>query len=278
MNERERAIIVSRIKVDVGPATERHFSWRQFWASFKDWKTYVYAIMSLCACTPMYSLSMFMPSIIKGMGFTDLKAQAMSAPPYAVACLVTVGVSISADRRGERAFHVALPALLAVLGYILLVTLKDRGPAALYVSAIIAVTGAFAESPPKTSWFSNNFGGHTKRAVSLAIIIAIGNVGGALGGQVYRAQDAPHYVRGHEINLGLMAALAVISLGMKYVLYRINTYRAQLSPEEYRIACEGEELCDKVSGCNEHLVYVLTLFYPPYPIHLVQHPDFKYIL
>lgn len=33
--------------------------------------------------TPLYSLSMFMPSIINGMGFTALTAQAMSAPPYA---------------------------------------------------------------------------------------------------------------------------------------------------------------------------------------------------
>lgn len=33
--------------------------------------------------TPLYSLSMFMPSIISGMGFTALTAQAMSAPPYA---------------------------------------------------------------------------------------------------------------------------------------------------------------------------------------------------
>lgn len=43
--------------------------WRYWWSS---WFLY------------RYSLSLFLPSIIKGMGFQDLEAQAMSAPPYAI--------------------------------------------------------------------------------------------------------------------------------------------------------------------------------------------------
>ncbi|KAI8140340.1 major facilitator superfamily domain-containing protein [Fennellomyces sp. T-0311] len=253
LSEREREIIVNIIKVDVGPAVERHFSWKQFWDVFKDWKTFAFGVLSFAACTPMYSLSMFMPSIIRDMGFSSLRAQAMSSPPYAVACVITILNAMSADRHTERGFHIAIPSALGLIGYMLLIVCRNKGPAALYVSAIITVTGAFAESPPKTSWFSNSFGGHTKRAVALAFIIALGNIGGCIGGQVYRATDAPHYVRGHAINLSLMGVLILLSMGIKYTLYRINKKRDNMTPEEYRMACEGEELCDK-------------------------HPDFRYIL
>lgn len=83
LNEREREIIIRRLREDAGPSTETHFSWKQLRAAFLDWKVYMHAAGYICSVTPLYSLSMFLPSIIQGMGFTSLKAQAMSAPPYA---------------------------------------------------------------------------------------------------------------------------------------------------------------------------------------------------
>jgi hypothetical protein len=47
--------------------------------------------------TPFSSLSLFTPSITAGLGYTDLKAQLMTVPPYAAAYVVTILVSWSAD-------------------------------------------------------------------------------------------------------------------------------------------------------------------------------------
>jgi hypothetical protein len=84
INEREREIVVQRLKADAGPSTETHFSWKQFRAAFTDYKVYMHSLIYICGSTPLYSLSLFLPSIIQGMGFTDIRAQAMSAPPYAI--------------------------------------------------------------------------------------------------------------------------------------------------------------------------------------------------
>lgn len=65
-----------------------------------------------------------------------------------------------------------------MIGYVLLVTLKDKGSVAMYVAACITATGVFGPIAPMLSWFSNNFGGgHTKRAVATAIIVSLGNIG-----------------------------------------------------------------------------------------------------
>ncbi|ORY97594.1 major facilitator superfamily domain-containing protein [Syncephalastrum racemosum] len=193
LNDREKAIITRRLREDAGVASQKHFSWKQFFDTFLDWKTWYFAVMYLCGSITVYSLSMFMPSIVKGMGYSSLNAQAMSAPPYAFACVFCVLLAYSADYFMERGVHLAGTSFLAMIGYILLITLKDSGNVALFIAAIITTMGAFSAAPPVASWFSNNFGGHTKKAIAIAIIISAGSIGGAIAGQVYRADDAPHY-------------------------------------------------------------------------------------
>ncbi|KAI7881294.1 MFS general substrate transporter [Lichtheimia hyalospora FSU 10163] len=244
LNEREREIIIHRLRKDAGPATETQFSKKQVIVAFLDWKVYMHAAIFISLVTPLYSLSMFMPSIISGMGFTALTAQAMSAPPYAFACVATIAVAMHADRKGERGLHIAIPAVVGMVGYVLLVTLKDKGSVAMYVAACITATGVFGPIAPMLSWFSNNFGGQTKRGVATAIIVSLGNIGGAMGGQVYQAWDAPHYTRGHTICAALMACAIVLSVIYKLLLIRMNKKRENMTEEEYNKACQGEELCD----------------------------------
>ncbi|KAI8334654.1 major facilitator superfamily domain-containing protein [Chlamydoabsidia padenii] len=225
INKRERAIVIHRLTVDAGPSTETHFSWKQFWSVFTDWKVYMHIIIYICGLTPLYSLSLFLPSIIKGMGYTDLAAQAMSAPPYAIACFFTIIVALHADKKRERGFHIAIPTFIGAIGYLLLILLRDRGATTLFIASIITTTGVFAHMPVVVSWYTGNLGGHTKRGVAIAFIISLGTVGGAIAGQLYRNDDAPYYSRGHEICLGLLR-------------------RDNLTPDEYAKESSGEDLCD----------------------------------
>ncbi|KAG2222936.1 hypothetical protein INT45_012914 [Circinella minor] len=248
LNERERAIILDRNKKDDGITTDTHFTWKQVGSTVIDWKIYAFALVYLCGSIPVYSLSMFMPSIVRGMGFESLTAQAMSSPPYAFAFIWCLINAWHADRQGERGFHIAGSAILSVIGYTLLITLRDKSAAGLYIGSVLAAMGAFGMSPIKTSWFSNNFAGHTRKSVAIALITSIGNTGGAIGGQIYRASDAPDYVKGHSACLGLMCGAVVTSSVVKYLLYKSNKKRDNMTPEEYRIACEGEDLGEKHPG------------------------------
>ncbi|KAK9680510.1 hypothetical protein K7432_015913, partial [Basidiobolus ranarum] len=205
LTEEERKLLMDRLKHDAGAASETEFSWKQFKDAFIDWKIYLHMIVYIAGSTPLYSLSLFLPSIVSGMGFTSLTAQLMSAPPYAVACVFTILVSFHADRKRERGFHIAVWMFIGMIGYLLLIVLRHKGSTALYIAAIITTTGVFANIPSMLSWFTNNIGGHTKRGVASALIISFGNIGGALGGQIYRADDAPFYPRGHAICMGCMA-------------------------------------------------------------------------
>lgn len=90
--------------------------------------------------------------------------------------------------------------------------------------------------------------------------MSIGNLGGLISGQVYRADDAPQYLRGHRTCLGLMLGGATIALILKYCLYRINKKRDNLTEEEYQKACQGEDLCDnvRISRWNHSFIVVVS--------------------
>ena len=47
---------------------------------------------------PFSSLNLFIPVIVAGLGYTSLTAQLMTIPPYAVAYVMTILISWSADR------------------------------------------------------------------------------------------------------------------------------------------------------------------------------------
>ncbi|KAK7696447.1 hypothetical protein QCA50_001104 [Cerrena zonata] len=55
------------------------------------------------------------------------------------------------------------------------------------------------------AWLSSNVAGSNKRAAASGIIFSIGNIGGAISGQIYRAEWAPRYIQGHAINIGCYA-------------------------------------------------------------------------
>ena len=67
--------MINRLKIDAGPATETHFSMKQLRLACIEWKVYMYSLIYILGSIPLYSMSLFLPSIIKGMGFGALEAQ-----------------------------------------------------------------------------------------------------------------------------------------------------------------------------------------------------------
>jgi hypothetical protein len=69
------------------------------------------------------------------------------------------------------------------------------------------------------AWFSANIAGANKRAAATGLILSLGNMGGAISGQIYRPNWAPRYVKGHAINIGCYA-LALLSGAVLWYSYK----------------------------------------------------------
>lgn len=81
--------------------------------AFRDWKIWVHMLITIGIYTPLYSISIFLPTIVKGMGYTNEHAQLMTVPPYVVACLCTIGGGLFADRHRQRGIYMIFFCLVA---------------------------------------------------------------------------------------------------------------------------------------------------------------------
>ncbi len=79
----------------------------------KDPRVYWLALPYFCFICGIYAVSFWLPSIIKAAGVRDtLQIGFYSAIPYVAAAVAMLLVGRSSDRRGERRYHSAVPALI----------------------------------------------------------------------------------------------------------------------------------------------------------------------
>jgi D-galactonate transporter len=79
----------------------------------KDPRVYLMAVPYFCFICGIYAVSFWLPSIIKAAGVKDtMQIGLYSAIPYLASAIAMTLIGRSSDRRGERRYHSAIPALM----------------------------------------------------------------------------------------------------------------------------------------------------------------------
>ncbi|KAI8379531.1 major facilitator superfamily domain-containing protein [Radiomyces spectabilis] len=230
LTDEERKFAVRRLAEDAGVANDHSWSWKQVASVFSDWKTYVYMAIYILGSIAVQGVTLFLPSIIAGMGEWSLPvAQALTTPPYVLAFVSVIAIGYSSDKFFERALHLVAVNLVSFAGFTILMFVSYDNVVAHYAGACLVTMAVYSNVTVKVAWFNNNFGGLTRRAVASAAIVAVGTIGGAIGGQIYF--DPPHYFAGSMIAFACMVAQTILVIGLRITLARENKRRDQLSPE-----------------------------------------------
>lgn len=84
LSDDDRMRVLRRLKAD-GQASAEHedFKMSYFWSSVKDWKTWAFAVVYMGCDGSLYAFSLFLPTIIKELGYSSTRANLLSVPPYA---------------------------------------------------------------------------------------------------------------------------------------------------------------------------------------------------
>ncbi|KAF8479373.1 putative MFS nicotinic acid transporter Tna1 [Gautieria morchelliformis] len=224
LSPQERAKWLHRLNISQGVTNAPlPFSKAQVVRALTDWKTYVYGTIYLSIGQPFYSLSLFVPSIIAALGFTNASANLLSAAPYTIGTVVTLLVAYISDRYSIRAPVIIVMMLLSIVGYTIL--LCDVSPAAKFVAVFITVAGVNPAIPTAITFVGNNFGPMYTRATVLGVFFSMGNAAGIISSNVYPIGDAPRYIRGHAIALGFSCLTIVLCAFMTFYNMRENARR-----------------------------------------------------
>lgn len=187
-----------------------------------------------------YGTSFFIPSILKQLGWTSNRAQVMSVPIYVVAAVVALISALCSDKLKHRYGFIMLGIFVATIGYILLLDQKAIPVSARYFALYLVVTGGYIAQPIVLGWLSNNMSGHYKRAISSAMHIGFGNIGGIVASNIYLNAQAPTYPLGFGMSLGMiwLCGLACTALACGILL---ENRKRDKGGRDYRLELPREE-------------------------------------
>jgi hypothetical protein len=123
----------------------------------------------------LYSFSLFLPTIVAGLGYSGAEAQVRTVPPYVPATVLTVIVAVLSDRLKWRGPFILICLPLAIVGYILAIVAKTNGVR--YIAVFFMAAGIYPSGPCILSILPNNTAGHYKKATTTALQLAIANCG-----------------------------------------------------------------------------------------------------
>jgi predicted MFS family arabinose efflux permease len=197
----ERTEVQRRLHADSGHLSN-DFDMKYVYQALTDWKIYIFMLICMAGFCPIYSFSLFLPTIIKNMGYTANDAQLMSVPPYVCACFFTIAASWYADRLRKRGIFLLVFQIIAIAGFAMLAA--SGKPRIQYAGTVLAAIGIYPQIPLGMAWNSGNIGGSLKRGTGIAMQVMGGNCGGIIASYVYLSRDGPRFVTGHSILIGFV--------------------------------------------------------------------------
>jgi len=204
LSNREKEILIARLPTSAPSMHEKHIHWKEMGEAFSDYKVWLNMLTATCQITMLYAAAYFLPAVIASMGFVSTTAQLLSV---AIGCATSVWiviVNLSSDYFQEKGWHLILTAVPGIICYSLLATIQPSLTPYQRYGILFLGTTVSAGVPIVLTWRAVLIGGTTKTAVVTAALGAAGNVGGAVGGQIYRSEDAPLYLTGHKVLVGLL--------------------------------------------------------------------------
>ncbi|OKL58480.1 hypothetical protein UA08_06355 [Talaromyces atroroseus] len=251
LTEEEKEFLLLRHKYSAGGETgvkeKEEFSWEDVKKAFRSVHTYAVALIEFTVATVVYGISFVLPTIVENLGYSNVKAQAMTAPPYVFACLVTIFSGWAADRYRQRTLSIILPNAMAVIGFVIIIASVryPHVPGVTYFGILLMAGGLYPISPAVMAWVALNMAGHTKRAAGIGLMISISQLGGILGSNIFLSNEAPTYPIGFGLCLAMLAAFGVIWPAIYYfILKNINNKRAAMPAEDILAKYTSEELTE----------------------------------
>jgi D-galactonate transporter len=172
LSEDEKQVLEGNLRREAGPEVKSSLG-----SAFADPKVWLLAAIYFMLNVGLYGIVFWMPTIIKGMGYTDTRTIGwISAIPYAVAVVAMVLVGRSGDRMRERRWHTAIPGFLGGLGLAFGIAFVND-PVLAMVGLSIGTAGMLASMP--VFWcLPSAFLGGVAAAAGIAIMNSVGAFSG----------------------------------------------------------------------------------------------------
>ncbi|KAF9732185.1 transporter C1002.16c-like protein 8 [Paraphaeosphaeria minitans] len=257
LTEEDRANLVRLREAEVGQTRNAQVLTREdVIAGAKDWKTYAFAIGQFTGLTMLYSFSVFLPTIIDGIGggWSRQVVQALTVPVYVSGAGVYLFCAWYSDRIQQRGIFIIGGYLVSMVGYILLII--NQGVGVSFAGCFIVAFGLWTSTGLAFSWISLNNPRYGKRAFASGMQITIGNASGVSAPFLFSTDYAPTYFPGYGATIGLLCLGLCIYTSL-YIWFRNANSRKLAGKEDWRIEGLSEQEAKELGEHNPGYLYTI---------------------
>ena len=124
-----------------------------------DWKVWYLLVVNICSSVPSVAFTVFLPMIVKGLGFDSVRANLMMAPPFLCGFVVLLLFTWWSDKRKERIMPILCGLVINLIGLTGVVMLPSQAYLPRYLALCVLLSGSFVASPLTVAWLSGNMEG-----------------------------------------------------------------------------------------------------------------------
>jgi hypothetical protein len=201
LSEEDRDFMKQRIIYDATTvAMDESFAWTYVWQGLLDWKTWLSIVTYVCCITPLYSIALTLPTILRvSLGYDAIHSQLMTVPVYSVAAVMVIVWAYVADYLHNRSLPLIVGCGLSAVGWGIGHAYPSNGSVrygAMFLSSL-----SYAAFPSVVALLTQNIGGKTKRSVCIAIQVGFGGLAGTISSNIFPPKWSPHFEASYKLNI-----------------------------------------------------------------------------
>ncbi|KAK8129005.1 pantothenate transporter [Apiospora sp. TS-2023a] len=240
LSEKEKAFIQARLPPNAPRASEQSFKFSEIVVSIRDVRLWLFTLTWAFFTVGTSGVRFYQPTVIANLGFTDLAtAQILNIP------ITVLGLSIIAAT-GLLADNARLPRPVYPLGFLVvilacygvLVAYPSNG--AVYAATMVGNAVTAAWYPMMWPWRVQTTSRATGSAFAIDFVNSYGQIGGAVGPQLFRADYAPRYRISFGVAMGLVGSCIGVTLVTWFLTRGTERETRRLKREKLAAARRGE--------------------------------------
>ncbi|KAI0186088.1 major facilitator superfamily domain-containing protein [Xylaria flabelliformis] len=246
LTDKEKAFIQARLPENAPRAAEQDFNFGEILYSLKDKRLWLFTLIWALFTVGTSGVRFYQPTVIADLGFTTIaQAQLLNLPISVFGLLVIFVTGYFADNgRLPRPLYPLTFLIIIIASYSVLVVYPSNG--GVYAATLIGNAVTAAWYPMMWPWRVQTTSRATGSAFSIGFVNSYGQIGGAIGPQIFRSAYAPKYTVPFGIAAGLVGACAITTVITWWVTRQTESDTRRLKRARVAAGKRGEAILNDI--------------------------------
>ncbi|THH12312.1 hypothetical protein EW146_g7742 [Bondarzewia mesenterica] len=241
-SKEDRLLMAERVRKNETGIQNREFKKHQAVEAFLDPTVWAVTLISFTNALPTGGLGAFSNLILNAFGFTQLQTYLLAiAQGVIIMAFLFSGAYLSKHYNQKLlfAFLYTLPNIAGTIVFLIVRTNHHTKVGLLL--AFYCTQGFGAVAVLNLAVMSGNVAGRTKQVIASTLVFVAWAVGNAIGPQVFRANDAPRYIKAFVAHMVVYGVQLVAIVALRLRLMRLNALKRRAQEDESAAVKEVQE-------------------------------------